>query len=129
MFDDDADDDDGCKHEVNSIYMKQFPTFPSKKVKYFYQIDTMLDTQLMKNHMIPTLLDCFIVSNILNSFQQEYILVQKRIKNVIRGSMKKYENNVAVCHIVFIKVTTYTLISAQTFISLTCEVLLHVLKW
>lgn len=44
------------------------------------------------------------------------------------GSIKRYIDIIAVCHINFMKVTTYTLTFVLTFISLLCEVLLHLFK-
>lgn len=46
----------------------------------------------------------------------------------IRESIEKYEDTVAVCQIVFMKVTTYISNYAQTFILLLCKVSLHLIK-
>lgn len=46
----------------------------------------------------------------------------------IRESIEKYEDTVAVCQIVFMKVTTYISNYAKTFILLLCKVSLHFIK-
>lgn len=47
---------------------------------------------------------------------------------ILRGSIKKYKDNVAVYHIFFMKVKPNRLICAPTLILLICEVLIHLTK-